>query len=144
MGLLKIAKSPALMTGPGTTVLDAVRLMMEKKVGAVVIVEDDKLAGVFTERDVMTRIVAAGLDAAKTPVSEVMTRDVVTALRTMTPGAALRALVERHVRHLPVVDEERHVLGMVSLRDLLRLHIDDLSTQLDSVVSYFSADGIGG
>lgn len=144
MPLMNIATSPAISVGPESTVIEAVKLMNDRRIGAVAVVRGEKLEGVFSERDVMTRVVAPGRDATKTPVSEVMTREVITVTSDVTPGAALRTLIEKHIRHLPVVDADRRVIGMVSLRDLLRNRIDDLSQQLDSVVSYFTADGIGG
>lgn len=144
MSLLKVATSPAPSVGREATVFEAVRVMNENRVGALVVVHDGKLAGMFSERDVMTRVVAKRLDAKQTPVGEVMTRDVVIATDDMSPGAALRVLVEKHIRHLPVVDAERRVLGVVALRDLLRSRIAELSGQLDSVVSYFADDGIDG
>jgi CBS domain-containing protein len=144
MALINIATAPVVSVAPESTVLEAVRLMNDRRIGAVVVLRADRLEGVFSERDVMTRLVAPGRDAAKTPISEVMTRDVVTATTDTSPGTALRILIEKHIRHLPVIDADRRVIAMVSLRDLLRHRIDDLSQQLDSVVNYFTADGIGG
>ena len=144
MSLLQIASVPAATVSPKSTVIDAVKLMNEKRVGAVAIVEKDDLAGIFTERDVMNRVVLEGRDPKTTTMSEVMTTDVETALHDMPYGDCLRVMVERHFRHLPVIDAEGRVQGMLSVRDLLQHAVEDLSDQLDSMVKYFSADGPGG
>ena len=144
MSLLKIGRTPAVTVPLEASVLDAVRAMDEKHIGAVAIVHGEKLAGIFTERDLMTRVVLRGHDPKGMPISEVMTPNVEAAKDDMALGDALRMMVERHFRHLPIVDKDRRVLGMLSLRHLLKHRIEDLSTELDSVVSYFAADGIGG
>lgn len=144
MGLLKIASVPAATVSPQTSVLEAVRLMNEKRVGAAAVVEKDKLVGIFTERDVMNRVVLKGEEPSSTPVSKVMTKDVEAVRRDMPYGEALRIMVDRHFRHLPVVDDERKVLGLLSVRDLLQHAVEQLSQELDSVVNFFSADGPGG
>jgi CBS domain-containing protein len=144
MGLLNIASVPAAAVSPDTTVLSAVELMNRQRVGAVAIVEGGKLSGIFTERDVMNRVVLTGRDPRTTPVSEVMTADVEAVSPEMSSGEALRIMVDRHFRHLPVVDAERGVLGLLSVRDLLQHAVEELSHELDSVVNFYSADGPGG
>ncbi|MFQ5788950.1 MAG: CBS domain-containing protein [Acidobacteriota bacterium] len=144
MGLLRIASVPAATVLPRASVLDAVRVMNEKRVGAVAVAENDKLVGIFTERDLMNRVVLEGRDAKTTPVSEVMTPEPTVAHRGMSYGEALRVMVEHHFRHLPVVDSEARVEGMLSVRHLLQHAVNDLSDQLDSVVNFFTADGPGG
>jgi CBS domain-containing protein len=144
MSILKLARVPAASASWEATVLDAARTMHEQKVGAVAVLKDDKLAGVFTERDLMTRVVLAGLDPKTTPVTKVMTADVATVDDKIAVSAALRLMVERHFRHLPVVDEKKKVLGMLSMRHLLRQRVDILNSQLDALQNYVSADGIGG
>ncbi len=144
MGLLKIASVPAACVTPETVVMDAVKLMNDRRVGAVAVVQDAKLVGIFTERDVMNRVVRNEKDPKRTPVSEVMTKDVVSVKRELPYGEALRIMVDRHFRHLPVVDDDGRVLGLVSVRNLLQHAVEELSHELDSVVNFFSADGPGG
>jgi CBS domain-containing protein len=101
------------------SVREAVNVMAERDVGAVLVkTEDNLVAGIFTERDLLTRIVKAGLDPRTTPISLVMTRDV----RFVTPGTTIEAAlslmhVNKH-RHLLVIDGP-HVYGLVSIRDLV-------------------------
>ncbi len=144
MSLLSIASVPATTVSRETTVLEAARLMSKMRIGAVAVVEQDRLCGIFSERDLMTRVVAEARDPQTIPVGEVMTADTATAYDDMSFGDALRLMVDRHVRHLPVIDTERRVRGMLSVRNVLQHRLEDLSNQLDSVVNYFSADGIGG
>jgi CBS domain-containing protein len=144
MGLLKIADGPAASMALDDTVLAAVECMEKHRVGAVVVAVEGKLHGIFTERDLMRRVVLAGRDPKTTKVREVMTADPAVAFRETSPGDALRTMVEKHFRHLPVVDHERNVLGILSIRNLLQQRVDDLGKRLDSLVSYMSADGPGG
>ena len=144
MGLLKIADGPAATVSPDETVLAAVKVMEKLRVGAVSVAVEGKLRGIFTERDLMRRVVLAEKNPATTPVHEVMTPDCAVAFRETSPGEALRMMVERHFRHLPVVDKDRNVLGMLSIRNLLQQRVEDLGKRLDSLVSYMGADGPGG
>ena len=144
MDLLKIASVPAATVVPETSVFDAVNLMNEQRVGAVAVTDNDELAGIFTERDLMIRVVLARKDAKTTLVSDVMTPNCVSAKQDMTMGEALLIMSDLHFRHLPVVDDDNKVLGLLSIRDLLHSRIDKLSQELDSVVAFFTADGIGG
>lgn len=105
------------LMGPDNSVAEAVAMMVERHIGAVMITQDGRLAGIFTERDVVTRIVHAGRDAATTPLSAVMTPQPETIAPDATAGEALELMVGRGCRHLPVVEQDR-IVGMVSIRDL--------------------------
>ena len=127
-----------------TTVMEAVEHMASAKVGSVVVVDDNRLAGIFSERDVMLRVVLEGRDPKRTKVEEVMTSRVHSISMHTTGDEALRIMVQEHIRHLPVVDEQGRVQAVVSMRSLLDEKIKELHQQLDSLESYISADGIGG
>lgn len=144
MDLLKIASVPGALVSPESSVYEAVRLMNDQRVGAVAVVKDDALAGIFTERDLMIRVVLAAKDSKKTKVGDVMTPECLSAKKDMSMGEALQIMTERHFRHLPVVDDDNRVLGLLSIRNLLHQRVDKLSQELDSVVAFFTADGIGG
>jgi CBS domain-containing protein len=126
------------------TVLDAIQAMTGAKVGSVAVVDGNVLVGIFSERDVMQRVVAEGRDPKTTAVEEVMTSSVQTIQKRTTGEEALRIMVQNHIRHLPVVDEMGQVQAMVSMRSLLEEQVHDLHQQLDSLESYITADGIGG
>jgi len=127
-----------------TTVMEAVELMASGKVGSVVVVDDNRVVGIFSERDVMLRIVLEGRDPKRTMVEEVMTSRV-HSISTQTMGDdALRIMIQEHIRHLPVVDERGRPQAIVSMRSLLEEKVKELHQQLDSLESYITADGIGG
>jgi CBS domain-containing protein len=100
------------------TVLDAALLMNEHRIGSLVVLEDDRVAGMFTERDVLQRVVASQRDPATTPVSEVMTGETVCGTLDTSIEEARGAMKNRRIRHLPLVDGDRRLLGMVSIGDL--------------------------
>jgi CBS domain-containing protein len=126
------------------TVLDAIHAMAGAKVGSVAVVDGNILEGIFSERDVMLRVVVEGRDPKTTTVEEVMTSPVQTIHRRTTGEEALRIMVQNHIRHLPVVDEMGQVQAIVSMRSLLEERVQELHQQLDSLESYITADGIGG
>ncbi|CAN0443147.1 unnamed protein product, partial [Laminaria digitata] len=97
-------------------VRDAARLMKHRRVGSVLVMNGDTLEGIFTERDMVYRVVADGLDPDMTPLSQVMTADPDTIDASATALDALRTMNERGYRHLPVMDDGR-VVGVVSTRD---------------------------
>src|SRR5262245_2970305 len=137
--------SRAALTVPRTaSVMETVRTMAGAKVGSVLVVEADRLLGIFSERDVMLRVVLEGRNPEYTTVEEVMTTPVQTVPPETTGDAALRIMHQSHIRHLPVVDDKGRVLAVVSMRSLLQEKIDELNLQLDSLESYITADGIGG
>jgi CBS domain-containing protein len=113
-------RSKLLTLGSDTSVLDASRAMAEKNYGSVVITDAaGKLEGIFTERDVLRRIVAKGIDPASTKLAEVMTRDVKTARIDDEVLACLRQMSNGRFRHLPLVDETGALQGMVSQGDFV-------------------------
>jgi CBS domain-containing protein len=115
------------------SVAQAVQLMIDNEVGAVVVIDDQGIvAGMFTERDVLEKFVLSGRDPHQTPVRELMSPMVEMATEETTPAEALRVMLERHYRHMPVVDEQGKVLGILSLRHILEARIDDLLRQLES------------
>ncbi len=103
---------------PETTVLQAAVMMAKKHVGAVLVVEDERLVGIFTERDAVFRVIARKLDPATTTLADVMTRDPKTTAPDKTFGAAMMLMHENHFRHLPVVENGKPI-GIVSARNAL-------------------------
>ena len=142
--LLRIAHAPAVTVGTDATVSDAVNAMLDNRVGAVVVADEGKLAGIFTERDLMVKVVGPGLNAATVEIREVMEDDPVSVTAATRRSEALGLMMERHFRHLPVVDDDDTVLGMLSIRNLLQHQLDRLKEQMDSLEQYVLADGPGG
>lgn len=127
-----LMKKHTLTAGPKDSVADAARRMGEAGVGAVVVVDGQHLAGIFTERDLLTRVVGAGRDPATTPVGSVATREVV----SVAPGTSLRecaeALKTHGVRHLPVV-RDGEVVGIISARDFFETVAGGLERLIERV-----------
>jgi len=120
---------------PGQTVFEAANYMVNCNVGAVPVLDDTKLVGIFSERDIMRRVVTEGRNPLTTRISEVMSTDV----RMVGPSASSEeamCLMQSHgVRHLPVCDG-RTLVGFLSLRDLLRCHLDEKSGEADAMRAY--------
>jgi CBS domain-containing protein len=144
MSILRIAKALTATVAPSATVMESVRRMKEANVGAVVVVDGGVLQGMFSERDLMVRIVLEKRDPEKTWVKDVMTTDVVAIRKDTTPDEAVKLMWERHIRHLPVVRENGEVEGIVEIRNLFHETFEEMAQQLDSLESYIATDGIGG
>jgi CBS domain-containing protein len=121
--------------GPATvllsaTVEDAVRTMIDKSVGAVAVIDDEGVvAGMFTERDVLAKFALSGRNPKETPVRELMSPMVEMATEQTTAVEALGVMLERHYRHMPIVDDQGKVLGVCSIRNILEARINDLLKQ---------------
>ena len=124
------------------SVLDAAKTMAEHKIAATMVLEDGKLIGIITERDMTTRVIAAGRDPASTKISDVMTANPDT-LRPDDPAIdALTMMRERKYRHLPVVDGDT-VVGMVSIRDLYALVTDQLEEDIKARDQFIYGESYG-
>jgi CBS domain-containing protein len=124
--------------GPATvsvlaTIEDAINAMLEKDVGAVAVIDEQGVvAGMFTERDVLAKFALSGRNPYTTPVRDMMSPMVEMATEETTPAEAFKVMLERHYRHLPVVDNHGRVLGILSIRNILEARIDDLLEELES------------
>jgi CBS domain-containing protein len=113
------AKPPAVYSvRANATVLDALKLMAEKDIGAVLVMDRDKLVGIITERDYARKGILTGRLAKDTPARETMSRNVLTVTPAHTVQQCMALMTERGIRHLPVVEDGR-ILGMLSIRDLV-------------------------
>jgi len=117
-------RTPIHSVGPDTLVTDCVRTMAAEKIGAVIVMDGEQLKGIFTERDALNRVLAAGLDPRSTRVSEVMTKDPYCIPPTMTVGAAMQLVTQRRFRHLPIVQDGK-VLNVISSGDLTHWLVKD-------------------
>jgi CBS domain-containing protein len=106
-------------TTPDTTVYDALRLMADKDVGALLVMDNDQLVGIVSERDYARKIVLQGKSSRDTLVSDMMTRVVYTIHPAQTVQECMELMIDKHIRHLPVVEEGR-VIGVISIGDVLK------------------------
>ncbi|MBX3751310.1 MAG: CBS domain-containing protein [Opitutaceae bacterium] len=115
---------------PHATVFEAVQKMVTARIGAVLVVDEGRLVGIFSERDVLVRVVSLHRDPLTTPVAHVMTIDPITIDASMPVEDVLDQHSGKEFRHLPVMDEG-HLVGMVSVRDLLRWVAQSSNAQVD-------------
>ena len=133
------AKAPEVFAiGPDAPVIDAIRLMAEKCIGAVLVIEDGRLAGILSERDYARKIVLQGRSSATTPVRAIMTSDVVTIGLDETTDRCMQVVTDRRIRHLPVTSNGQ-VLGVVSIGDLVKAVIEDQQVELDQLQRYIAS-----
>jgi CBS domain-containing protein len=142
--LLRNSTRPVISVQEDATVEDAVRTMVRHQIGAVIVLRGDEMAGIFSERDVLDKIVLARRDPATTPVFAVMTSPVVAADGNAGDAEAAETMTEHHIRHLPIVDEERKVVGVVSLRHVMEERVADLEHEVNVLEAYLGYDGVSG
>jgi len=132
MTILEMCDSDAATVSVDATTEQAIKTMLDRRVGAVAVVdENQRVAGIFTERDVLRRLSLSERKPGETLVREVMTTPVEMATLDTSPSEALATMVERHYRHLPIVDDDGRLLGMLSIRNVLQARVDTLTRQLD-------------
>ena len=144
MDLIKIARSPAIVGTSEMTVKAAAQLMKDEGVGVLLIVDTQgKLLGVFSERDNLIRVSALGLDPARTVLGTVMSAPAVTASPTTSIMDGLQMMYRDRIRYLPIVDSQRRVLGVASIRNMLLRRIRDERADLEMLAAYVGAGGPG-
>jgi len=143
MTLLRLCDQQSATVPPDSSAAEAIRLMLARRVGAVVVVDANRVVGIFTERDVLKKLALSGRDPEKVPVSAMMTTPVETASPQTSPGDALVSMLEHHFRHLPVVDSAGRLRGTLSIRNLLHGQMQELRRQLDSLEHYVASEGPG-
>ena len=136
IGRLIEGRDAAVLTcSSSTTVSEAAALLADRRIGALPVVDDGALAGIFSERDVIYRLREMGPGMLYGPVGEVMTRPAVTVTPETSILAALSLMTRRRIRHLPVVDGER-MIGFVSIGDLVKHRIDMIESEAEAMRSY--------
>ena len=122
---------------PEASVLDAVKEMNRRQVGSMLILDEGKIVGIFTERDVLRRVVVEGLAPAATLVSEVMTKEVDTFPPDLSVDEAMAHMTAKRHRHIPVVEDDR-ILGMVSIGDVTRWLSKTFENEAQNLLNYFT------
>jgi len=120
---------------PEAAVLEAIRLMAERHVGALLVMEGEKLSGIVSERDYARKVILMGRSSADTPVRDIMTVAVVTVQPETPVEKCMQVMTERRVRHLPVIEAGR-VVGMVSIGDLVKAVIAEQQQHIEQLESY--------
>lgn len=132
------AKSPEIHSiAPDAPVIEAVRLMAQKGIGALLVMDGTRLAGILSERDYARKVVLKDRSSATTPVREIMTAELVTVAPTVTVEQCLELVTNRRIRHLPVVEGDE-VMGVISIGDLVKSVIEQQRQELGQLQQYIT------
>ena len=144
MRVAPMACSPVVTVSQESTVMEALRVMRATEVTSVAVVQNSKLVGIFTIRDLARGIAEDTLKVEETRVGDTMTPYVIRTDGRTSIGRAAEIMLQHHIHHLPIVNEQGEPEGMVSLHDLLQSTIDDLAHEVNRLDAYISCDGPGG
>ena len=131
-------KSATYFVTPSDTVFDALRLMADKNIGAVIVVSDQKIEGIFSERDYARKVILVGKSSRETLVSEIMTSPVICVEAAWTADQCMALMTEKRVRHLPVVERER-LIGVISIGDVVRAVVEEQQFTISSLQRYITS-----
>lgn len=125
-------------TTPEDSVLDAIKLMAEKKIGALLVMENENLSGIVSERDYARKVILQGKSSRETPVKDIMTAEVTVVNPQETVEKCMSLMTEKRMRHLPVVEDGK-VIGVVSIGDLVKAIIAEQQFQIEQLESYIAS-----
>jgi len=131
-------KAEVYAVGDDAAVIDAVRLMADKSIGAVLVMRGERLVGILSERDYARKVILRDRASATTRVSEIMTAEVVSVTLGESVDRCMQIMTERRIRHLPVV-EEGTVLGVISIGDLVKAVIEEQRRDIDQLQRYIAS-----
>ncbi len=126
---------------PNDTVLDAIKVLASKDIGALVVIEDDRLVGIFSERDYARNVYLKGKSSPETPVRDVMATPVICVSPDQSVNECMALMTEKRIRHLPVMDDDE-LVGMVSIGDLVKSVIAEQQFTIEQLEHYIHVSGI--
>lgn len=136
--ILKIKGNEIFTASPNTQVLDAIKMMEDKGIGALIIFEDDEIKGFFTEGDYIRRVLLEGIDINKTLVDAVMTKDVLTIDPQKTVNETMKLMIDKDIRYLPVMEEGK-LLGVISVGDCIKKVITEQEEIIEHLEHYIQS-----
>jgi CBS domain-containing protein len=136
-------KSDVWTIGPEQTVYDALKMMSDKNIGALPVLEGGRLIGVISERDYARKVILKEKSSLKTPVKEIMTEKVVTIQPEQTVSECMQLMTDKRVRHLPVLDEQGRLVGLISIGDVVKEIIGEQKTFIQDLMNYIEGRGYG-
>lgn len=131
-------RSTVYSVGPDTTVYDALRLMSDRNIGAVLVLSEQQIEGIFSERDYARKVILLGKTSRETLVSEIMTPRVIAVEPEWTADSCMALMTDKRIRHLPVVEHGR-LIGIVSIGDVVRSVVDDQQFTIDTLQRYITS-----
>lgn len=124
---------------PGTTVAEVARRMRQERIGAFVVSEDDKrILGIISDRGIMHAITDQGVSVMEQPIETIMAREVVTCRPNEPVGAIMGLMTERRIRHIPVVDGDGQMCGIISIGDVVKHRLDEVQREAEAMREYIS------
>ena len=126
-----------LSIAPSASVLDAIKLMAEKGIGALIVMDGETMAGIVTERDYARKVILKGRSSHETPVSDIMSTGVISTSPDQTVNICMNVMTDKRIRHLPVVEGNK-VIGLVSIGDLVKAIIADQKEEIEHLEHYIS------
>ncbi|HEY3400114.1 MAG TPA: CBS domain-containing protein [Geothrix sp.] len=132
-------KGSLVSVGPDDTVFTALTLLAQRDIGALLVLEDGRLVGIFSERDYARKIILKGKTSKDTPVREIMSDKVSCVTLSETVEECMALMTGKHIRHLPVLGEDNEVLGIVSIGDLVKETISEQKFTIDQLVHYIQS-----
>ena len=136
--LLEAKSAEVHSIGPDAPVIDAIRLMAERRIGALLVMEGARLAGILSERDYARKVVLQGRSSKDTPVRDIMTAQVITVAPQDSTDRCMQLVTDSRIRHLPVLEGDQ-VVGVVSIGDLVKAVIADQRQELDHLQRYIAS-----
>jgi CBS domain-containing protein len=131
------SKRPVYSVGPNATVREALELMAKHNIGALLVLDDDLLAGIFSERDYARKVALKDKSSSDARVSEIMTSKVITINTKHTIDQCMQIMTDKHIRHLPIVDDQK-VIGLISIGDVVREMIGYQKSMIEQLQSYIA------
>jgi CBS domain-containing protein len=128
---------PVYSVGPNATVREALEVMAQQNIGALLVLDDDSLAGIFSERDYARKVVLKGKSSSEAKVSEIMTSKVITINTKHTIDQCMQIMTDNHIRHLPIVNDQ-NVMGLISIGDVVREMIAYQKSMIEQLQSYIA------
>ncbi|MGM0739629.1 MAG: CBS domain-containing protein [Bacteroidota bacterium] len=120
-------------------VYDAIALMSEKDIGALIVMCRGSMCGIISERDYRNKIILKGRKSKETPVREIMSRDVKCVTEDFTMQDCMAIMSDKKIRHLPVIDEKRQLIGIISIGDIVKAIIDEQKSEIQNLRNYISS-----
>lgn len=120
---------------PEETIFSAIQLMADKRIGAVLVMENNHLTGIFSERDYAREVILKGRSSKETPVRDIMTREVITIPSSHRIDDSLSLMTVHRIRHLPIVDKDQ-VVGIISIGDLVKMVISEQHSTIEHLENY--------
>ena len=136
--ILRNKGSDVITTAPSATVMDAARVLADKRIGAVLVLDKGNVVGVVSERDIVRTVATKGVAALYLEVHELMTSDVFTCSRSATIDEVMAMMTERRIRHIPIV-EDSQLYGLISIGDVVKCRIEETEREAEALRGYIHA-----